>query len=304
MQTATKTAPDMTLELEPQPAAPLVTLPQAVPIGAGPMAIIEQLLQRAEHIDIDRATRLLDLHRQFKQDQIAEQERLAVLAYERAFIAFRGENVIIPKTKHVNQVSRSGAQGPSFWQAEFDMVCDLLTPAMHKHGLGFRHSEVFGSREWKADASDPTIPAGTVITIPWVYVTCTIIHVDGHSETLPLDGPPDTSGAKSPVQQMQSTATQLKRHILTAMTGTSTREEDDETRNGAGFQKHPGKADAMAELDPALLPQGKEKALEGMKPLLAWWGALSQRQRDILTSEFPTLKKAAAVADQHPKVKS
>jgi hypothetical protein len=185
-------------------------------------------------------------------------------------------------------------------QSEFDVVCSMLSPALHDCGLSFRHDMRFDTREWKADGSNPEIPAGTAITIPWVYVTCHLIHKDGHAETLTLEGPPDSSGSKNPLQEMQSTASYLKRQSLLAITGTATGGEDNENRM-RGRAPRSGDADAGPDPLDALRATGQEKAMDGMAALTAWWGSLTSRQRTDFSPEFKVWRRAAAAADQQPQ---
>jgi hypothetical protein len=251
---------------------------------------------------------LMALQRELDNHQLAlmqerrrmdeEDRKLAAkLAFDAAMSKLRGHNVIIPKTKEVVQTARGGGPGPRFWQSEYDVVCQMLSPALADCGLGFRHDMQFGQREWKADGSNPDVPAGTLIFIPWVTVTCHLTHRDGHTESLTLEGPPDSSGSKNPLQEMQSSASYLKRQSLLAITGTATGGEDDEgrmrnrNRTQGGDQKQQGP-------DETLLDAGRAEAMKGMKALTAWWGALTARQRSDLNSEFGALRKCATQTDK------
>ena len=61
----------------------------------------------------------------------------------------------------------------------------------------------------------------------------------------------------------------------------------------------PGKAAAAAaSADESVTEAGRAAAMNGMKTLTAWWGALTARQRSELNTEFPKLRKAAQSADQ------
>jgi hypothetical protein len=184
-------------------------------------------------------------------------------------------------------------------QSEFDVVCSMLSPALHDCGLSFRHDMRFDTREWKADGSNPAIPAGTAITIPWIYVTCYLTHKDGHTETLTLEGPPDSSGSKNPLQEMQSTASFLKRQGLLAITGTATGGEDDEARMSRKAARRDAGTDAGPDPLDALRATGQEMAMEGMAALVHWWGgALTPRQRTDLSPDYKNWRCAAVLADQ------
>lgn len=68
-----------------------------------------------------------------------------------------------------------------------------------------------------------------------VSVTCVLTHVGGHSETVTLAGPPDSSGQKNPLQQIKSTLTYLEGATFQAITGVVARSASkDDDGNGAG----------------------------------------------------------------------
>lgn len=297
-QVKERTEEVMTLELEPRQAQPLATITErqsAANAPLNPTALIELAMKQGD-ADLDRLERLLKMQQEWRMYEREEQAHRAKLAYRDAFVAFRAENVIIPKTKHVQQTARSGGPGPSFWQSEFDVVCSMLTPALAKHGLSFRHDQRFGSRPWAGIPEGGTEAVTT--DVPWVYVTCYLEHRDGHFERLDIEGPPDSSGAKNPLQEMQAAATYLKRQSLMALTGTAAQEEDDETRKqrrcDAKEQENPT---AAAERQ-KLIDDGQAAAMEGMKALTAWWGGLNARQQKDLTTEFGAMRRAARLADE------
>jgi len=278
---ATQTAAPAATIFE-QPAAQLV--PMAAPQQAlsAQAAIITpadliRLAMESGDKDIDRLERLMAMDERYRESQERERKRQAELAFWRDFAAFRGENIIIPKGKFVDR----GKAG-SFWQAEFDTVCRMLSPALSKHGFAFRHTMTFGTRKWTTD--------GVENDIPWVYVTCFLSHRDGHIESLPLEGPPGDQSANTPVQNMQVTASLLKRQSVLAITGTATGGEDDEgkLRSGKTAEKDP---------DDAMRQRGQEEAMNGVKALNAWWGSLGARDRTALQSEFGGWLKCARQAD-------
>ena len=67
-------------------------------------------------------------------------------------------------------------------------------------------------------------------------VTCTLTHEQGHSESVTLSAPFDTSGSKNAIQAIGSTITYLERYTLLAITGLSASDmEDDGAKGGAMF---------------------------------------------------------------------
>lgn len=241
--------------------------------------------------DMERLERLMAMDIRYRELQEKDRQRDAMLAFEADFAAFKGENVIIPKDKFVDR-----GNGGSFMQAEFDSVCRLLSPALSKHGFGFRHKQRFGTNV-------VTDAEGGQSTFPWVWVTCILSHKGGHRDELELEGPADSQKVNSAIQNAQSAASLLKRQSLLAITGTPTGGEDDESKLAAGRGKggKAGKGDATASVSVAGTPQyeslmqaGHARAGEGVKSLTDWWGKLTKDERDLVGAKFGELKKAAA----------
>ncbi len=250
-------------------------------------ATADQLTQLLD-LQVRADNHKLDLMREQRKMEAEDRATAARLAFEAALSKFRGHNIIVPKTKEVVQTARGGGPGPRFMQSEFDQVCARISPAMAECGLSFRHDMRFGSRKWTTD--------GVESDMPWVYVTCFLTHVAGHCEKLELEGPPYSSGSKNPLQEMQSTASYLKRQSLLAITGTATGGEDDENSMRGKFKpREPDAPDGAVE---ALTLSGQEAALNGMTALTAWWQALTAGQKKLMNNTFGVLRKAAALVDK------
>lgn len=275
--TTTQTAE--ALELQPLAATvqaqPLALQPQ---MAVTPADLLRIALERNDG-DLDRLERLMAMQERYLESQERERQRQAKLAHDRDFALFKAENIIIPRTKEVDR-----GRGGSFMQAEYETVCKLLAPALAKHGFGFRHDMRFGTKAW------PT-PENPDAVCGWVWVTCFLEHREGFAKTLELEGPPDNQSVNSPVQNMQSTASYLKRQSLLAITGTSTSGEDDENRG-----KKRGSESDRGEFD-ELLTAGQTSAIDGTKALTAWWASLDAKQRNLMNKEFSKLKRDAAVND-------
>ena len=263
------------------PQQPLSVIEQAIRTGATADQL-ERLLQLQVQADHHR----LDLMRE--QRRMAEEDRAkaAKAAFLRDLAGFRGENIVIPKSKFVDR-GRAG----SFMQAEYGTAAAMLSPALSKHGFSFRHDMKFGSKRWMTE--------GVESDVPWVYVTCYLEHRDGHGDSLELDGPPGDLSANTPVQNMQATASYLKRQSLLAITGTATQDEDDE--NKVGNKRQPAQQgsgdDHGTDEAEELADAGRAEAMKGMKALTAWWGGLSAKQRSAMNSQFGALRRCAAMAD-------
>jgi len=264
------------------PPQPLSVIDQAIRTGATADQL-ERLLQLQVQADHHR----LDLMREQRRMAEEDRKREAALAFSRDLAAFRGENIVVPKSKYVDR----GKAG-SFMQAEYGAAAALLSPALSRHGFSFRHDMKFGAKRWMTD--------GVESDAPWVYVTCYLEHRDGHAERLDLDGPPGDLHANTPVQNMQATASYLKRQSLLAITGTATQDEDNE--NGMRRRHQPrgdgGGDDAQAGPDESLLDAGQAEAMKGMQALTEWWGALTAKQRSTMNSNFGALRKCAQQVDK------
>jgi hypothetical protein len=283
-------------------ADPLAT-PQAHPVAAIPAndalpsarvitpADLLAIAMQSSTPDIERLERLMAMNLQYREQQEQDRQRDAMLAFREDFARLRGENIIIPKSLYVDR----GKAG-SFNQAEYDRVCGMLSPALSRHGFGFRHDPKFTSRKWTGDD-------GVERDIPWVIVVCFLEHRRGHAETVTLEGPPGDLSANTPVQNMQTTASYLKRQSLLAITGTATGGEDNEAamRNAegggqAGAPSTTQSREKQVEAD-QLADAGNAAAAEGSASLTAWWGGLSQPQRERVMGQFGAMKAAARKAD-------
>ena len=196
------------LALDPQPAwQPSVAPERALALAEhSPMSMM--LAAHRQGVSLADVREMMAIHREMKADEAREM-------FSADFANFRGENVIIPKTKTVDR-GRAG----SFDQAEYDQVCRRLSPALSRHGFSFRHDQKFGLRRMMIE--------GVESDVGWVWVTCFLEHRKGHVKTLELDGPPGDLSANTPIQNMQSTASFFKRNSLLSITGTATGGEDDE----------------------------------------------------------------------------
>lgn len=267
------------------PQRPLTVIEHAARSGATPAEMREMM---ALQVQMDHHQ--IELMREKRRMDEEDRKGAAVLAFRRDFAAFRGENIIIPKSKFVDR----GKAG-SFHQAEYGAVMQMLSPALSKHGFSLRHNEVFGAKTWKTD--------GMENDIPWVYVTCYLEHRDGHSESLNLEGPPGELHANTPVQNMQVTGSYLKRQSALAITGTATADEDDEnklrrkTTRREPDADHQGDAGETDETD-ALIDAGRAAALNGMAALNKWWASLTPRQQKDMGHDFGSMRKAARAADE------
>lgn len=195
--------------------------------------------------------------------QVEWEQRESMKAYNAAFAAFKAEAVNVVKNRRVTD---GPLKGKSY--AELHAVVDAVTPVLSRHGL---------SASWRITKDDKD----------WIEVTCTLKHSLGHCESVSMGGPPDAGGAKNAIMARASTVTYLERYTLKAITGLSEQGDD-----------HDGRSPKDApEVSEALLDAGREKAMEGMKPLTAWWQSLKEQDRASLQPHFASMRQAARQAD-------
>lgn len=264
-----------------QAQRPLTVIEHAIRSGASP-----DQLQTLLELQVRADNHQLEMMREKRRMDEEDRKAAALLAFRRDFAAFRGENIVVEKNKHVDR-GRAG----SFMQAEYHSIAKLLSPALSKHGFSFRHDQKFGPKPWP-------LPDNPGNVVGWVWVTCFLEHKDGHVETLELEGPEGDQSANTPVQNMQLTASYLKRQSLLAITGTATGGEDDE--NGMRGKRRTQQQDEGENggTDDALLDAGRDEAMKGMKALTAWWGGLTAKERSAMNGEFGALRRGAMQADQ------
>jgi hypothetical protein len=247
--------------------------PQSLAVPeSSPAGMMLALMSRGA--SLEQIEKMMDLHERGER-------REAEKAFREDFAAFRGENIIIPKTKEVDR-----GRGGSFIQAEYDQVCGRLSPALSRHGFGFRHDQRFGVRRMMHE--------GVESDVGWVWVTCDLEHRKGHTEKLELEGPPGDLSVNTPTQNMQTTASYLKRQSLLSITGTATGGEDDESR----MRGRAAGDDASADPAATALAEGNAAADKGMKALTEWWAGLSAKQRAALSKDFGQMRKHAGDVDR------
>jgi len=152
-----------------------------------------QMLQIAveQNADLDKLEKLMELQERWDANQ-------AKKSYVAAMSDFRRECPSIAKTKTGHNTKYAGLA------ESIDQIKDLLS------GCGLSHS-------WH------TVQDGDNVT-----VTCTVTHVDGHSDSTSLAAGPDTSGSKNSIQALGSTVSYLQRYTLFAILGLASQEMDDD----------------------------------------------------------------------------
>lgn len=262
-----KKEPDRDLTLigfEPDEPEAKATPVVALDRPATPAVLLAMAVQQGA--DLDRLERLMALQERWEANEARK-------AMDEALSGFRGEDIDIVKRKKVRFTTDSGAT-INYAHAELVEICAAIGPALAKHGLTYRWNVTQGQGQ--------------------ITVECVVAHKAGHSFTVGMHAPPDTSGKKNAIQQMGSTVTYLQRYTLNSALGLSSRGDDDDGRGGKDVDEsmnlQPG--------DESTIVEGQEQAEKGLKPLTEWWKGLSEAQRKRFTPHFADMRKVARDADK------
>lgn len=183
-----------------QPQIPAIRHENVTP----PMLVSIALQQGA---DIDKLSQLMDLAMKWEANEARK-------SYHLAMSEFKAQDLGIEKDKRVYFKGKDGKPDTEFFHATLGNVVATITPALGKHQL---------SHSWDVKREGDR-----------VYVTCRLSHAMGHSESITMDGPLDTTGSKNNIQSLGSTVTYLERYTLLAITGLATRDQDNDGAEGTG----------------------------------------------------------------------
>lgn len=189
------------LELEPVAQRSETRLPAIANTSPAGM-ILAAIGQGAQGADLERVEKMLELQEKWEK-------REAEKAFNKAFAAFRGEDLSVLK-------DRARTAGPLSGQkyATLHAFVKATKSALSKHGLGVR---------WSVTRDEPE----------WIEVTCILKHEQGHCETVAMGGPPDTGPARNALQARHSTVSYLERYTLKAICGLAEEDDDDDGSGGA-----------------------------------------------------------------------
>jgi hypothetical protein len=202
---------EMTVLEEKWAANPPTTI---VPLT--PMAMIQIAVQQGA--DLDKLEKLMELQERWERNEARK-------AFVAAMAEFKKEPLKIKKNVHV----KYGKVGYAveYDHASLDNVCSVICAALSYHGLSSR---------WNTEQADTKIK-----------VTCVLQHRQGHTESVTLEGFPDTSGSKNAIQSIGSTITYLQRYTLLAITGMATADQDDDGKASGQQEEELTKLDNLNE---------------------------------------------------------
>ena len=122
------------------------------------MAVVLELASNPD-VSVDKLDKLM----QMAERQEAKEARKS---YIRSMAEFKTESMKILKTKTVS------FGNTHYKHATLDQICEVVDPFLSQHGF---------SKSWSTEQTDKQIK-----------VTCTVTHIEGHSENVSLSAPPDT----------------------------------------------------------------------------------------------------------------
>lgn len=162
-----------------------------------PMQMLAIAVERGD--DLERIKQLREIYKEWRADE-------AKSAYVEAFANFKRNMPDVVKDMLNKQ-----------YGSDYSSLANLVNTAnkaLGEYGLNAR---------WDPRQTDI------------IAVTCIMTHIDGHSEQVTLQGPPDNSGQKNALQQIKSTLTYLEGATFQAITGVVARSASkDDDGNGAG----------------------------------------------------------------------
>ena len=233
------------LQLEDQAIVPAAKAAvQSVPVT--PMSMIQHAVEQGH--DLARIEKLMELERSWKADKARE-------AYYEALAEFKKKPITITKDKKNTQYN-------SMYTTIGNLV-NTVNAAMAPFGLNAR---------WDIDQSDG------------ITVTCILSHTLGHSESVPMSGPPDESGSKNKLQQIKSTVTYLKSATFEAVTGVVS--QDDATLDDDGN----GAAETISEKQVADLTSLISEVKANKAAFLKYCKV--DKLEDVLTKNYSTAVKS------------
>lgn len=167
-----------------------------------PMSMIELAVKQGANVD--QLTKLMDLQDRWQATEARK-------AFVSALNAFKANPPVLVKSKAVS----FGAGKTSYKHATLDQVSGVIGAALSSVGIAHR---------WETEQLEGGM----------IRVTCVLTHELGHSERVPLQASPDSSGSKNAIQAVGSTVTYLQRYTLLAATGMAVQDQDDDGRRGQG----------------------------------------------------------------------
>lgn len=219
-----------------KPETPLIVpesatqrLPTVSPDASAMMQIIGRAA-RDPNFDPAKLEKLLEVKERWDREEARK-------AFISAMAQFKAKVPEILKRKNV-----SIPGGAVFRHAELADVCDAVVPTLSEFGFAHR---------WKVNQAERLIT-----------VTCILTHERGHETETTLQGHPDDSGKKNPIQQVGSTVTYLERYTLMAAVGLAAKGMDNDGKGASGSESEGLTEKQIADFKAAIDTADSEDALK------------------------------------------
>ncbi len=203
-------------------------------------------------------------------------------AYFVAVAAFKAKNLRIVKNTEFAAGPLSGRK-----YANLAAWVGAVTGALSDCGL---------SAAWR--------PVDPIQDRSWIRIRCTLTHSLGYSEHVEFEGPPDTSGAKNPLQARASTAKYLERYTLEMILGLTADDGDDDDGNGGPNKQReqsPARAAPAAAEKPRTYPADRfDKNLPEWRELIATGAKTADQIIKMVNSKGAPLTEEQAAAIREP----
>ena len=158
-----------------------------VPAAVTPSDMLQMAVEQGA--DLDKLEKLMELQERWEAGQ-------AKKSFVAAMNRFMDDCPQIEKTR----------KGHNSKYAGLAESIEQIKPALSAHGLSYG---------WKTNQTESLIT-----------VTCTVTHIDGHSESTSLSSPPENSGSKNSIQAIGSAVSYLQRYTLYAILGLASGDQD------------------------------------------------------------------------------
>src|SRR5262249_50628295 len=218
---------------------PTEALAVVEPAPPSSMVLLQAAIQAGA--DVETLERLLALHERVKAKEARD-------AYFEALSAFQAECPVIPKRK------TAGHGRFTYRYAPLEDIVKAVPPLLRKHGLSYRFDTQF--------FADP----------PAQLVTCTVYHVQGHSESSEFRTPVDASARMNDMQKSASAQTYAKRYAFCNALGILTGDDDDDGASGGHSRPQPVATPSSSDQQwatsaPAFVPPSPRPVGKNLVPL-------------------------------------
>ncbi len=147
----------------------------------------------------------------YRNNEIARLAKLDFIGAKKDFMKLRKR--IVKKESADFGVNQAGKQGAKYKYEDLDAIDDAIREAAAECGLTY---------DWSPEYKDD-----------FIYITCILSHVSGHSEKATMRGKADQSGGKNNIQADSSTISYLMRYTVKQVLGLSTGKDDNDGKDAA-----------------------------------------------------------------------